>query len=95
MNTHLSDTSQTPFEREIAERLVDVLQLEVAPDEIVPLAPLFVEGLGLDSIDALEVALMVSRAYGVTLSSDDPNSREIFASLRALANHVTVMRPAG
>lgn len=92
MTTLLGDTLQTPFEHEIAEHLVDVLQLEVTPEEIVPDAPLFVDGLGLDSIDALEVALMVSRAYNVTLSSDDPDSRRIFSSLRALATHVAKMR---
>ncbi len=92
MTTQPGETLQTPFEREIAEHLVDVLQLEVAPEEIVPDAPLFVEGLGLDSIDALEVALMISRVYNVTLSSDDPNSRRVFSSLRALASHVTQVR---
>ncbi|GEC61914.1 hypothetical protein GOX01_22450 [Gluconobacter oxydans] len=92
MTTQTGKSLQTPFEHEIAEHLVDVLQLELAPQEIVPDEPLFGEGLGLDSIDALEVALMISRVYNVTLRSDDPDSRRIFSSLRALASHVAEMR---
>ncbi|NHO34090.1 phosphopantetheine-binding protein [Acetobacter fallax] len=92
MTTQPGETLQTLFEREVAEHLVDVLQLEVTPEEIVPDAPLFVEGLGLDSIDALEVALMISRVYNVTLSSDDPDSRRVFSSLRGLATHVANVR---
>mgnify|MGYP003362912658 CR=1 FL=1 len=92
MNTQSLVTVQTPFEHEMAERLVDALQLEVAADEIAPEAPLFGEGLGLDSIDALEIVLMVGRDYGVTLRSDDLDSREIFRSLRALCSHVAAHR---
>lgn len=94
MNTQSFGTVQTPFEHEMAERLVEALQLEVAADEIGPEAPLFGEGLGLDSIDALEIVLMIGRDYGVTLRSDDPNSREIFRSLRTLCSHVAAHRQA-
>lgn len=94
MNTQSFVTVQTPFEHEVAERLAEALQLEVTPDEIDPEAPLFGEGLGLDSIDALEIVLMIGRDYGVTLRSDDPNSREIFRSLRTLCAHVAAHRPS-
>lgn len=95
MNTTRSTTSPTPFEHEVAERLVAALQLEVMAEEIVPDAPLFGEGLGLDSIDALEIALLVGRDYGVTLRSDAPENRQIFSSLRSLCQHVQANRKAG
>jgi acyl carrier protein len=82
--------SLSPFELEVACLLVETLNLEdVKPEEIDPEAPLFGEGLGLDSIDALELALAVSTAYGVQLRSDDTESNtRIFASLRALSEHI-------
>ncbi|MCP1242522.1 acyl carrier protein [Acetobacter lambici] len=95
VNTTRSTTIQTPFEHEVAERLVAALQLEVTAEEIVPLAPLFGEGLGLDSIDALEIALLVGRDYGVTLRSEDPDNQEIFSSLRSLCAYVQANRTAG
>ncbi|GGG46760.1 acyl carrier protein [Caldovatus sediminis] len=67
---------------------MEALHLETAPEEIDPEAPLFNEGLGLDSIDALEIALAISRRYGFQLRSDDERNHRIFASLRALAAHV-------
>ncbi|MCP1212738.1 phosphopantetheine-binding protein [Acetobacter okinawensis] len=94
VNTTRSTTSQTPFEHEVAERLVAALQLEVTAEEIAPEAPLFGEGLGLDSIDALEIALLVGRDYGVTLRSDAPDNRQIFSSLRALCQYVQAHRAA-
>ncbi len=78
----------TGFEMELAGLIVEALQLEVAPAAILPTAPLFGDGLGLDSIDALELALAISRRYGVALKSDDERNGRIFASLRALAAHV-------
>jgi len=80
---------QTDAERELAELLVESLNLEdVAPDAIDPDAPLFNSGLGLDSIDALELALAISKRYGFQLRSDNDDNRQIFASLRALSAHV-------
>lgn len=73
---------------ELAELIVAELQLEVSPAEIDPDAPLFGEGLGLDSIDALELAVAISKRYGVELRSDDARNHRIFASLRNLAAHV-------
>ncbi len=87
-STSLSPELATLFEREVARLIVTALSLEVSPEEIAPEAPLFGEGLGLDSIDALEMALAISKAYGVQLRSDDERNGRIFASLRALASHV-------
>lgn len=82
-------TQQTDAERALAELLVEALNLEgVAPESIDPLAPLFDTGLGLDSIDALELALAIGKQYGVQLRSDSEENRRAFASLRALSDHV-------
>lgn len=86
---------QTPAETELAELLVESLNLEeVTAGDIDPDAPLFGEGLGLDSIDALELALAISKRYGFQLRSDDDENRRIFASLRALSSHVEQHRSA-
>jgi acyl carrier protein len=76
------------IEPEVAALIVEALHLEVTAGEIDPEAPLFGEGLGLDSIDALEIALAVSRRYGFQLRSDDEHNGQIFASLRNLAAHI-------
>ncbi|QEO99535.1 xanthomonadin biosynthesis acyl carrier protein [Xanthomonas oryzae pv. oryzicola] len=82
-------SSLTAAERELAELLVESLNLEdVQPADIDPEAPLFNTGLGLDSIDALELALAISKRYGFQLRSDNDENRRIFASLRALSAHV-------
>lgn len=91
-NTGLSASDPRPFEHEIARLIVDSLHLEIGPDEIDPEQPLFGDGLGLDSIDALELALALSRDYGLELRSDDPGNTRIFASLRSFASHVQAMR---
>jgi acyl carrier protein len=83
---------QSALENELAVLLVESLNLEIAPSEIVPTAPLYGEGLGLDSIDILEVALEVSRKYGFQLRSDDERNQQIFQSLRSLAAHVAQNR---
>ena len=80
---------QTAPERELAELLVESLNLEgVDAAAIDPQARLFGEGLGLDSIDALELALAISKKYGFQLRSDSDENRRIFASLRALSAHI-------
>jgi len=82
-------SQHTEAERELAGLLVESLNLEgVSPDSIDPEAPLFNEGLGLDSIDALELALAIGRKYGVQLKSGDDADRQAFASLRALSAHI-------
>ena len=77
---------------EIAGLIVKALNLEVAAEEIDPRAPLYKEGLGLDSIDILEVALVVSQRYGFQLRSDDEDNVRIFASLASLAEHIGTHR---
>ncbi|AHJ62266.1 Acyl carrier protein [Granulibacter bethesdensis] len=87
-----TEHGQSPFEQEMASLIVETLHLETSPQDIAPEARLFGEGLGLDSIDALELSLAISRAYGVNLKSDDAENPAIFASLRALAAHVSAHR---
>ena len=84
----------TEQELQLARLIVDTLNLEVAADEIDPDAPLYGEGLGLDSIDILEMALAISKNYGVQLRSEDENNRKIFASLRRLNEHLQQHRVA-
>jgi len=81
-------------ERELAELIVTALNLESAAAEIDPDAPLYGEGLGLDSIDILEIALAVSKRYGVQIRSDDNDNVRIFSSLRSLNEHVQQQRSA-
>jgi acyl carrier protein len=78
----------TVEEQQLAELIVETLNLEVTPAEIDPDAPLYGDGLGLDSIDILEMALAISKTYGVQLRSEDENNRKIFASLRRLNEHL-------
>ncbi len=83
---------QVDLERDLAALFVQALNLEVKAEDIDPAAPLFGDGLGLDSIDILEVALEVSQRYGFQLRSDDENNQQIFTSLRSLAAHVAQHR---
>ena len=83
-----SENSLSAQELELAQLIVKTLNLEVPAAEIEPGAPLFGDGLGLDSIDILEIALAISKAYGVRLRSDDQDNARIFASLRSLNEHV-------
>jgi acyl carrier protein len=83
---------QAELERDLAALFVKALNLEVTPAEIDPEAPIYGEGLGLDSIDILEVALEVSHRYGFQLRSDDENNQQIFRSLRSLAAHIATHR---
>lgn len=72
--------------------IVETLNLEVTADEIQPDEPLYGEGLGLDSIDILEIALVISKTYGVQLKTDSEDNVLIFRSLRSLAEHVATFR---
>lgn len=88
-------SNQSPAERELAELMIEALNLEdVEPGSIDPQAPLFGDGLGLDSIDALELSLAISKRYGFQLRSDNPDNRKIFGSLAALSAHVEQHRAA-
>ena len=81
--------TQTAAEHELAILIVDALNLEtVDPAQIDPQAPLFGGDPWLDSIDALEIALAVSKRYGMQLRSDHPDNQRIFSSLRALSEHI-------
>ena len=84
--------AQSDLQREVASLLVEALNLDVAPETIDPEAPLYGEGLGLDSIDILEVALVVSQRYGFQLRSDDEDNVRIFKSLASLADHIAANR---
>lgn len=84
---HLSATSGGA-ELALAQLIVETLNLDVTPASIDPHAPLFGEGLGLDSIDMLEIALAVSQTYGVKLRADDSNNDQIFSSLASLSQHI-------
>jgi acyl carrier protein len=78
--------------REVAGLVVEALNLEIAPADIDPDQPLYGEGLGLDSIDILEIALVVSKRYGVQLRADDERNQRIFGSLRHLVDHINAHR---
>lgn len=79
----------TKLEHELGELLIESLNLEdIKLEDINPEAALFNEGLGLDSIDALELGMLLSTTYGIKLRSDNPDLVHIFSSLRALAKYV-------
>ena len=96
MNATLAPAAtQTPLERDVAAMIVTTLNLEsVKPEQIDPAAPLFGAGLGLDSIDALELALEISKRYGFQLRSDNPDNKRIFTSLATLSAHIEQNRAA-
>lgn len=86
--------SQSVYENEVAELIVESLNLEdISAADIAPEEPLFGDGLGLDSIDALELALAVTQKYAVQLKADDANVQEVFSSLRSLSAYIAANRP--
>lgn len=85
-------TPHTALQNEVAALLVEALNLDISPESIDPQAPLYGEGLGLDSIDILEVALVVSQRYGFQLRSDDQDNVRIFTSLASLTEHIATHR---
>ncbi len=90
-NTELSGPI-TQLEPEIAELIVSALNLEISADTIQPSDPLYGDPLGLDSIDILEIALVVSKRFGVQLNADSENNSTIFASLRSLSTYINEHR---
>jgi len=80
-------TEQQVIETELAQMMVQVLNLEIKPEDIDPKQSL-VDDLGLDSLDVLEIALTVSKKYGVKLRSDNENNKQIFSCISALAQHI-------
>ena len=85
-------TPHIALQNEVAALLVEALNLDITPESIDPQAPLYGEGLGLDSIDILEVALVVSQRYGFQLRSDDQDNVRIFTSLASLTEHIATHR---
>lgn len=77
---------------EVAALIVAALNLDVAPGDIDADAPLYGDGLGLDSIDILEIALVVSKRYGVQLRADSQENEHIFASLQKLTGYISAHR---
>ena len=78
----------TPEEGKLARLIIDTLNLELDLRDLRPETPLYRDGMGLDSIDVLEVALAVSQQYKVTLRADDENNRMIFSSIRSLSDYI-------
>lgn len=88
----VSPVSAAALTAEVAALIVEALNLDVAPADIDPGAPLYGEGLGLDSIDILEIALVVSKHYGVQLRADSEENERIFGSLRQLVEYIIAHR---
>ncbi|MGQ0809829.1 MAG: phosphopantetheine-binding protein [Nitrospiraceae bacterium] len=78
----------SPLEADVAKLIVQTLKLKIDPAGIQPEQPLFGEGLGLDSIDALELSMAISQTYGYQLRSSDPEIKALFSSLRALSHAI-------
>ena len=91
-NANFPTPNPQELQDEVARLIVDALNLEVAPEEIDPEAALFGDGLGLDSIDILEVALVISKRFGFQLRADNEDNVKIFTSLRTLTEHVIAQR---
>jgi acyl carrier protein len=85
---------QSAAEADLARLIVATLNLDIPAGKIAPETPLYGEGLGLDSIDMLEIALVVAQQYGVKLRADDENNQSIFSSLRSLSAHIQASRSA-
>jgi acyl carrier protein len=94
MQDNLNDAARrsASLEKEVARLIVEGLNLDLVPDQIAPDAPLYGEGLGLDSIDVLEIALLVSKRYGFQLRADNTDNRQIFSSLRSLTEYIAAHR---
>lgn len=89
---NMEHSESKPLEQELSRLIVQTLKLKIDPAMIQPDAALFGDGLGLDSIDALELSLAISQTYGYQLKSSDPDIKAIFSSLRALANAIVKNR---
>lgn len=90
-STAMPDTTQALIDQ-LAQLITEGLNLDINPKEIDADAPLFGQGLGLDSIDILEIAMLISKRYGFALRSDDTDNTRIFSSLRHLATHIAAHR---
>ena len=92
MSEELLELAPEALLPEVAELIVSALNLDIGPEQIEPNAPLFGEGLGLDSIDVLEIALVISKRYGFQLRSDSEDNIRIFTSLRTLVTYIAAHR---
>ena len=77
---------------EVAQLIVDALNLDIKAGEIEPDAPLYGDGLGLDSIDILEISLVISKQYGLQLRADDQDNKSFFSSLSSLTTYIASQR---
>ena len=85
-----------PFTSVVKRMIVDALMLEeIEPGEIADEAPLFGDGLGLDSIDALELAIAIDKMFGVKIESTSEQNREIFLNVSSLAAHIALHKTRG
>jgi acyl carrier protein len=85
-------SSTAELQREVAELMIECLNLEVTADQITADVPLYGDGIGLDSIDVLEVALAVSKRYGLQLRADSVDNQHVFNSLRSLSDYIAAQR---
>lgn len=92
MSEAISSEAVAALLPEVAELIVSALNLDMLPTDIEADAPLFGDGLGLDSIDVLEISLVISKRYGFQLKSDNEDNLRIFSSLRALATYIAAQR---
>jgi acyl carrier protein len=91
-NPPAAASSNEALRLEVAKLIVEGLDLEITPDQITPDDPLYGDGLGLDSIDVLEVALVVSKRYGLQLRADSADNQRVFSSLRSLSDYIAAYR---
>ncbi|WP_332744240.1 phosphopantetheine-binding protein [Hydrogenophaga sp.] len=77
---------------EVVALIIEALNMELTPDEVDPDGPLYGDGMGLDSIDMLEISLVISKRYGFQMRSDNEDNDKIFASPRALTAHIASQR---
>jgi acyl carrier protein len=94
MKTESAAAGDDSLQAEVAQLIVQSLNLDVTPGDIKPDEPLYGEGLGLDSIDILEIALVVSKRYGLQLRADGEDNHRIFSSLRNLTDHIKTHKAA-
>ena len=93
MNTSIDNNYPAQnFENEVADFIIATLNLEISENDIDPDSPLFGDGLGLDSIDVLELALAISKRYGFQVRADDTENSNTFDSLRHLASYISTHR---
>lgn len=92
MTAEHTAADRAALQREVAELIVQALNLDMPAADIDPDAPLYGDGLGLDSIDVLEIALVVSKRYGLQLRADSDDNHRIFTSLRSLTEYIGTQR---